>query len=76
MPLTYLRCRSRCRSCSASMERTLSFAPAFASLCWLLMGFGFPTGMRLVSTINARPMPWFWGINGGAGVPVFSLRAL
>jgi hypothetical protein len=33
-----------------------------------LMGFGFPTGMRLVSTINAGPMPWFWGINGGAGV--------
>lgn len=24
--------------------------------------------MRLVSTINTGPMPWFWGINGGAGV--------
>jgi hypothetical protein len=34
VPLTYLRCRSGCRSCSASMERTLSFAPAFVSLCW------------------------------------------
>ena len=34
----------------------------------LLMGFGFPTGMRLVSTISTGPMPWFWGINGGAGV--------
>jgi hypothetical protein len=33
-----------------------------------LMGFGFPTGVRLVSTINAGPMPWFWSINGGAGV--------
>ena len=33
-----------------------------------LMGFGFPTGMRLVSAINTGPMPWFWGINGGAGV--------
>ena len=33
-----------------------------------LMGFGFPTGMRLVSTITTSPMPWFWGINGGAGV--------
>ena len=32
--LIYLRCRSGCRSCSASMERTLSFAPAFVSLCW------------------------------------------
>ena len=34
VPLTYLRCRSGCRSCSASMERTSSFAPAFASLWW------------------------------------------
>ncbi len=34
----------------------------------LLMGFGFPTGMRLVSEISSRPTPWFWGINGAAGV--------
>jgi hypothetical protein len=33
-----------------------------------LMGFGFPTGMGLVSTISTGPTPWFWGINGGAGV--------
>ena len=33
-----------------------------------LMGFGFPTGMRLVSAISTRPTPWFWGINGAAGV--------
>ncbi len=33
-----------------------------------LMGFGFPTGMRLVSKIDERPTPWFWGINGAAGV--------
>ena len=33
-----------------------------------LMGFGFPTGMRLVSAIDTRPTPWFWGINGAAGV--------
>jgi len=38
-------------------------APAGISL-----GFGFPTGMRLVSSIDARPTPWFWGINGAAGV--------
>jgi hypothetical protein len=29
-----------------------------------LMGFGFPTGMRLVSAISIAPTPWFWGING------------
>src|SRR5215813_5519757 len=33
-----------------------------------LMGFGFPTGMRLVSAISTGPTPWFWGINGAAGV--------
>jgi len=34
----------------------------------MLMGFGFPTGMRIVSTMDRRPTPWFWGINGAAGV--------
>ncbi|RPJ29922.1 MAG: hypothetical protein EHM35_13035 [Planctomycetaceae bacterium] len=34
----------------------------------LLMGFGFPIGMRLVMSQDARPTPWFWGINGAAGV--------
>ncbi len=33
----------------------------------LLLGFGFPTGMRLISAIDPRPTPWFWGINGAAG---------
>src|SRR5439155_8790487 len=26
----------------------------------ILMGFGFPTGMRLVNGIDTRPTPWFW----------------
>jgi predicted membrane-bound spermidine synthase len=34
----------------------------------LSMGFGFPTGLRLVSAIDPNPTPWFWGINGIAGV--------
>ncbi|MBM4285608.1 MAG: hypothetical protein FJ128_10215 [Deltaproteobacteria bacterium] len=34
----------------------------------LLMGFGFPTGMRLVSAVDPAPTPWFWGMNGIAGV--------
>ena len=33
-----------------------------------LMGFAFPTGMRLVETIDREPTPWFWGINGATGV--------
>ena len=32
------------------------------------MGFAFPTGMRLISAVDRRPTPWFWGINGAAGV--------
>lgn len=34
----------------------------------LLMGFGFPTGMRFINAVDRRPTPWFWGINGAAGV--------
>jgi spermidine synthase len=33
-----------------------------------LLGFAFPTGMRLVNAIDPRPTPWFWGINGATGV--------
>ena len=34
----------------------------------LLMGYGFPTGMRFISAVDRKPTPWFWGINGAAGV--------
>ncbi len=34
----------------------------------VLMGFGFPTGMRLSNAIDPRPAPWFWAVNGAAGV--------
>ncbi len=34
----------------------------------LLMGFGFPTGMRFIAAVDRRPTPWFWGINGASGV--------
>lgn len=39
----------------------------------LLMGYGFPTGMRLISVVDRKPAPWFWGINGAAGVLASSL---
>ncbi len=49
--------------------------PVRAGLCvlaitpaGLLMGYGFPTGMRLISAVDRTPTPWFWGINGAAGV--------
>jgi spermidine synthase len=33
-----------------------------------LLGFAFPTGLRLVEAIDPLPTPWFWGINGATGV--------
>ena len=54
------------QSSSTSARATVSvviIAPA-----GFLMGFGFPTGMRLARAIDGRPTPWFWGINGAAGV--------
>ena len=33
-----------------------------------LLGFAFPTGMRLVEAVDEEPTPWFWGINGAAGM--------
>ena len=34
----------------------------------LMMGFGFPTGMRIIAKLDKKPLPWFWGINGAMGV--------
>jgi hypothetical protein len=34
----------------------------------VLMGFGFPTGMELVNAVDRRATPWFWAVNGAAGV--------
>jgi hypothetical protein len=33
-----------------------------------LLGFGFPSGMRLVEFVDREPAPWFWGVNGATGV--------
>ncbi len=34
----------------------------------VLMGFFFPTGMRMMRSINAANTPWFWALNGVFGV--------
>lgn len=46
-----------------------------AAVCLLIvipagavMGFMFPTGMRLCGRIDARITPWLWAVNGAAGV--------
>jgi predicted membrane-bound spermidine synthase len=51
-------------------ERGLRITISLLSIMPLgfLIGFAFPTGMRLVQAIDRQPTPWFWGINGAAGV--------
>jgi len=34
----------------------------------VLMGFMFPTGMRLCNRIDSRITPWLWAVNGAGGV--------
>jgi hypothetical protein len=34
----------------------------------IVMGFMFPTGMRLCMRIDTRTTPWLWAVNGAAGV--------
>jgi hypothetical protein len=42
----------------------------------VLMGFGFPTGMSIVNDIDSRPTPWFWAVNGAAGVLASGLAVM
>jgi hypothetical protein len=52
----------------ASLAARAAVCVAILTPAGLLMGFGFPTGLRLTSALDRRPTPWFWGINGAAGV--------
>jgi hypothetical protein len=61
---------------SAQLLTRAAFAVLVLAPAGFLMGFGFPTGMRLVSAIDRRPMPWFWGINGAGGVLAASVAVL
>jgi len=51
-------------------ERLVRIGISLAAIMPLgfLLGFAFPSGMRLVSAIDTQPTPWFWGINGATGV--------
>ena len=61
---------------SAGLLLRAGLAVLVLSPAGFLMGFGFPTGMRLVSAIDKKPTPWFWGINGAAGVLAASVAVL
>jgi hypothetical protein len=53
---------------SLPLLNRIALSVAILAPLGFLLGFAFPTGMRLVSTIDLRPAPWFWGINGATGV--------
>lgn len=53
---------------SATLLLRASICVAAIAPGGLLMGYGFPTGMRFISAVDRTPTPWFWGINGAAGV--------
>ena len=52
----------------APLAARVALCVALIAPAGVLMGFGFPTGMRLISAVDKRPTPWFWGINGAMGV--------
>ena len=52
---------------SGTLVRALTTVVVIAP-AGVLMGFGFPTGMRLVMAADPQPTPWLWGVNGAAGV--------
>ena len=55
---------------TTNRDRLIRIAVSLAAIMPLgfLLGFAFPTGMRLVSAIDSQPTPWFWGINGATSV--------
>jgi hypothetical protein len=55
---------------TTNRERVVRIAISLAAIMPLgfVLGFAFPTGMRLVEEVDRQPTPWFWGINGAAGV--------
>jgi spermidine synthase len=59
----------------AALVERATIAVALIAPAGLLMGYGFPTGMRIISSLDRRPTPWFWGINGATGV-VASIAAV
>ena len=61
---------------SAGLLARAAFCVLVLAPAGLLMGFGFPTGIRLVTRIDSRPTPWFLGINGAAGVLAAGLAVL
>jgi hypothetical protein len=52
----------------ASLVERAAVCVAVVGPAGLLMGFMFPTGMRLCERVDVRLTPWLWAVNGAAGV--------
>ena len=63
---------------TTDQERWVRIGISLAAIMPLgfLLGFGFPTGIRLVEAIDAEPTPWFWGVNGATGVLASALGVI
>jgi hypothetical protein len=55
---------------TTNRERLVRIAISLVAIMPLgfVLGFAFPTGMRLIEEVDRQPTPWFWGINGATGV--------
>jgi len=61
---------------SGSLIERASVCLATVVPAGVLMGFMFPTGMRLCARIDSRITPWLWAINGAGGVLASGLVVL
>jgi SAM-dependent methyltransferase len=53
---------------SSSMGARITASIALTAPLGILLGFAFPTGMKLVRSARASETPWYWAINGVLGV--------
>ena len=61
---------------SGGLTARIAVALAVLLPAGFLMGFAFPTGMKMVNTISREPAAWFWGINGATGVLASTLAVM
>ena len=66
LPLWFPEFSAKFASADLFMRAMVSLAAIIPS--GVLMGFGFPAGMEIVKSIDSSPAPWFWAVNGAAGV--------
>jgi hypothetical protein len=61
---------------SGGLTARIAVALAVLMPAGFLMGFAFPTGMKMADTISREPAAWFWGINGATGVLASTLAVM